>query len=76
MVWNHDIFGIVLATGIYMVIANCVIGSKVKVQLQAVIITVLLVMITVGYKYFKKKKMSSIMLIVISAIAGVVIYGI
>lgn len=70
------VIGIVLATGIYMVIANCVMGSKVKVQLQAVIITVLLVMITVGYKYFKKKKMSPIMLIVISAIAGVVIYGI
>ena len=70
------VIGIVLATGIYMVIANCVMGSKVKVQLQAVVITVLLVMITVGYKYFKKKKMSPIMLIVISAIAGVAIYGI
>lgn len=71
------VIGIVLATGIYMMITNCIdIGFGVIVELQAVIITVLLFMISVGYKYFGKKKISPIMLIMVSAIIGIVVYGI
>ena len=71
------VIGIVLATGIYMVITNCIdIGFGVKIQLPAVILTGLLVIVSVGYKYYLKKKISPILLIMISAIAGIVVYGI
>lgn len=71
------VIGIVLATGIYMVITNCLdIGFGVKIQLPAVILTGLLAIISIGYKSFSKKKLSPIVLIMISAIAGMVVYGI
>ena len=71
------VIGIVLATGIYMVISNCCsMGSEVIINVRAVMITALLLVVSMIYKYFKKKKIAPIMLIVISAIAGVVVYGI
>ena len=71
------VIGIVLATGIYMVITNCIdIGFGVKIQLSAVILTGLLAIVSVGYKYYLKKKISPILLIMISAIAGIVVHGI
>lgn len=69
------VIGIVLATGIYMVIGNCVgVISTIKVNIEATIITALLVASIVGYKYVAKKKLSPIMLIVLSAMAGIVVY--
>ena len=71
------VIGIVLATGIYMVLGNCFgTVSAIKVNLQAIIITALLIVSMFGYKHFAKKKLSPILLIVISAVAGMVIYGI
>ena len=71
------VIGIVLATGIYMVLKNCF-GTitAITVNVQAVVITALLGASMLGYKYFTKKKLSPILLIVISAIAGIAIYGI
>ena len=71
------VIGIVLATGIYMVLKNCF-GTitAITVNVQAVVITALLGASMLGYIYFAKKKLSPILLIVISAIAGIVIYGI
>ena len=71
------VIGIVLATGIYMAWGNCF-GkiSDISATLHAIIISMLLVASMVGYKHFKKKKLSPILLIVISAVAGMVIYGI
>ena len=71
------VIGIVLATGIYMVLGNCL-GefSAIKVNMQAIIITALLFATIFGYKNFAKKKLSPIILIILSAIAGVVVYGI
>ena len=71
------VVGIVLATGIYMVVCNCF-GSvfTLSVNFQAIIITAILVASIFGYKHFKKKKLSPVLLIVLSAVAGVVIYGI
>jgi chromate transporter len=43
---------------------------------KAIVITVLLLFSTFGYKYYRKKKLSPILLIVISAFAGAVVYGI
>ena len=68
---------IVLATGIYMVLGNCF-GtiSAIQVNMQAIIITALLVASIFCYKHFANKKLSPILLIVISAVAGMVVYGI
>lgn len=71
------VIGIVLATGIYMVIGNCVgVISAIKVNIQAIIITVLLVISMVGYKHIAKRKLSPVMLIILSAMLGIVVYGI
>ena len=69
------IIGIVLATGIYMMMGNCF-GTlfAIKVNVRSLIITVLLFASMFGYKYFAKKKLSPILLIVISAIAGIIVY--
>ena len=71
------VIGIVLATGIYMVLRNCF-GtiSAIQVNMQAIIITALLVASMFCYKHFANKKLSPILLIVISAVAGMVVYGI
>lgn len=71
------VIGIVLATGIYMVLGNCFGAiSAIKVNVQAIILTVILVASMFGYKHLAKKKLSPILLIVISAIAGMAVYGI
>ena len=59
-----------------MVLGNCF-GTifAVKVNVQSIIITALLFASMFGYKQFKKKKLSPIMLIVISALMGIVVYG-
>ena len=69
------VIGIVLATGIYMVLGNCF-GtiSRIKVNMQAISITALLVASILGYKYFAKKKLSPIGLIILSAIFGIIIF--
>ena len=69
------VIGIVLATGIYMVLGNCF-GtiSRIKVNMQAISITALLVVSILGYKYFAKKKLSPIGLIILSAILGIIIF--
>ena len=53
-------------------------GSIFAVELNynAIIITVILIAAMLGYKYFRKKKLSPILLIVISAVVGVFTYGI
>lgn len=71
------VIGIVLATGIYMVFTNCI-GSifAVEFNCSAVIITFILIASMLGYKHFRGKKLSPILLIVISAVVGVFVYGI
>ena len=71
------VIGIVLATGIYMVVNNCFGSvSALSANYQAIIITAILVASMIGYRHFKKKKLSPVLLIVLSAVAGMVIYGI
>ena len=71
------VIGIVLATGIYMVLGNCLGSfSAIEINMQEIIITALLFAAMFGYKHFAKKKLSPIILIIVSAIAGVVVYGI
>ena len=71
------VIGIVLATGIYMVFGNCFGAiAALKFNLRAVVVTAVLVASKFGYRHFKGKKLSPITLIVISAVAGIVVYGI
>ena len=69
------VIGIVLATGIYMIFKNCF-GSvfELQVNIRALIITLILFISMVMYKKIKNKKLSSIMLIVLSSFLGIVIY--
>ena len=69
------VIGIVLATGIYMVLKNCFVTiSDVTVNLNAVIISALLIASMFGYKHFKKKKLSPISLIILSTVLGIIVF--
>ena len=71
------VIGIVLATGIYMVIKNLFDDIyTIDVNVKAIIITLILISSMVGYKHITKKKLSPILLIIISAVAGIAVYGI
>ena len=71
------IIGIVLATGVYMIGCNLLEPSAgVGLNVRALIMTMLLLMITYASKPILKKKPSPIMLIMISAVLGAVVYGI
>jgi chromate transporter len=60
-----------------MVLHNCADkGMKVSVSVKAVILTIGLFGIKYGYQSIKKKKMSPIVLILISGVAGIIVYGI
>jgi chromate transporter len=71
------VVGIVLATGAYMIFGNCF-GpvSALGLDLQAVGITALLLAVKFGYQKWSRKKLSPILLILISAAVGVAVYGI
>ena len=69
------VIGIVLATGIFMVLSNCFSQlSALTVNWRAIITTALLLAAIFGYKHFAKKKLSPIMLIVISAVIGIIVF--
>jgi len=69
--------GIVLATGLYMVIHNCVtFNHGVTADLRAGVLTILLVGVMVLYPKITKKKLPSIALICISAVLGILVYGV
>jgi len=71
------VIGIVLATGAYMTVSSCIsLTSDSCVDLRAALITIALAAAMWGSKPILKKKISPIMLIVISAVLGVVVYGI
>jgi len=69
------VIGIVLATGVYMVSGNCLIEDKLKINLRAIIITAALAIMAALYKYFAKKKISPITMIVISSLLGILVYA-
>ena len=71
------VIGIVLATGIYMIFGNCFGSvSALRLNLRAVIVTAVLAASILGYKRVAKKKLSPILLIVIAAVTGAIVYGI
>ena len=69
------VIGIVLATGLYMVFSNCF-GKLFSpmINMQAVLISVILLISMSLYKRITTKKLSPIMVIVISAVMGAIIF--
>ena len=65
--------GIVLATGLYMVIHNVLPGTA---DLPALCITAVLAAIMVGYPKVTKKKLSPMALILCAAVLGITVFGI
>ncbi|HPU42036.1 MAG TPA: chromate transporter [Acetivibrio clariflavus] len=71
------VIGIVLATGIYMLLRNCLsVKTSFSVDVRATIITVALFAVICSYKKIAKKSLSPVILIVISACLGTIVYGI
>ena len=70
------VIGIVLATGLYMVFSNCFgkVGAF-ALQWEALLITILLLLAMLIYKRTKKQTLSPILLIILSAVLGAMIYG-
>lgn len=70
------VIGIVLATGSYMVFRNCIpLSGGLTLDPRATVITGLLIAAMAGFRHFTKKKLSPIMLICISAVLGMIVYG-
>ena len=68
------IIGIILATGVYMILRNCFLRPT--VDWTALIMTVVLAAVYFGSWKISKKGISPIGLIGISAVAGIAVYGI
>lgn len=69
------IIGIILATGVYMIFSGLFpMAEGAAVDIRALIGTAVLAAAMPLYRYFVKKKLSPIMLIVISAVLGIIIY--
>lgn len=71
-----SVIGIVLAMGIYMLVKNCLMEDAFEINIRSIIITTVLGITAVIYKYFSKKKMSPIIMIVISSLLGMFVYAI
>ena len=69
------IIGIILATGIMMVVNNCRITLAGTVDALTLCITTIIAVIYFGSKKLMKKGITPIMLICISALVGIVVYG-
>lgn len=70
------IIGIILATGLHMVIENCIEnGLSIPKNWRTFVIMAVVVAAMFVYKKIKKKAISPIMLIAVSAISGMIVYG-
>lgn len=67
------VIGIVLATGVFMLVRNCL-SAEGKLSPENLLLTLVLLAALYGSKHGLKKKLSPIMLIVLSAILGAIIY--
>ena len=69
------VIGIILATGVHMVLRNCIFASSgVAVDFPALLITACLYAVLLLHQKLRGKKLSPILLIVISAILGILFY--
>lgn len=71
------VIGIILATGLYLIVSNCIIVSTdISMDIQAVLILGILLIAMYIYQRITKKKMTPIMLIMVSAVVGIMVCGI
>ena len=71
------IIGIILATGLHMVIENCIAnGLSIPKNWQTFVIMAVVLAAMFVYKKIKNKAISPILLITVSAISGIIVYGI
>lgn len=70
------IIGIIIATGFYIIISNCILNTAgTPISIQAIIVMVVLMAASLLSKYVFKKKMSPILLIAVAALAGIIVYA-
>ena len=70
------IIGIILATGVYMTFHSCIpLTGMPALDIRTAAIALILIVVMSGTRAVKKKKLSPILLIVISACLGFVVYG-
>lgn len=69
------IIGIIMAMGIYLMVQNCFESAFPGIDIMAVIMAILLGVVYWGSRKIKKNGISPILLIIISAGAGVLCYG-
>ena len=69
------IIGIILATGIYMIWKNFNICSGAETDVPAIVLTIALGGLYFGLRKLIKKKISPILLICVSAVCGLIVYG-
>lgn len=71
------IIGIILATGLHMIVENMFAnGLSIPKNWQSLVIMAVVVIAMFAYQKWKKKNISPILLITVSAISGIVVYGI
>lgn len=70
------VVGVITATGAYMLFSNLVSVAAKTVDWRAILIAAILAAILLVYKKIKGKSFSAILLIIVSAVLGIVIYGI
>lgn len=70
------IIGIIIATGFYILISNCILNAAgTPISIRAVIVMAVLVAASLLSKYVFKKKMSPILLIAVAALTGIIVYA-
>ena len=70
------IIGIILATGVYMIINNAFeISDGIAFEPRAVVLSIILMAVMLVSKKILKRKISPILLIAVSAGCGIIIYG-
>ena len=71
------IIGIILATGVFMMLNNAIgVAENFAYDVRSIVLTIILAAVMFALPFLLKKKVSPIILIVISAVCGIVIYGI
>ena len=67
------VIGIILATGVYMILGNCYVETENRVDITAVLMTCGLAVIYFGSRKFIKKGLSPIGLICLAAVVGMAV---
>ena len=71
------ILGVILATGMFFALRNCIhYGDGISFDIRAIILTAVLSVIYFGARRIRKNGLSPILLILISAVLGIVAYAI